>query len=257
MQKLVSCYLWAFKNVESGIKSVKTVKKFYENADVFINVDYEGDVENYTEHSKHINAIVTRNNFQLGYCGDFNSIYGRVVVGRDCWPKEYTFEWMRGLYEACLKTDSKYMILLEEDDFVLKPISILLEDFSMAIHPTDPSPVGIRRANYVPNEFTMYSYERGGVATCPGYASGGGTIFNREHFIDAWQKVKDNLWKDYDYLKSINKIIGWQDFVFQFIMMIGGYDIIQNHNLCEEWEVKDWKNFEIVTGLKTHNEILI
>jgi hypothetical protein len=257
MSKLISGYLWAFRNFESGVKSVKSLKKYYHDADIFINVDYDGDFENYVEHSKDINAIVTRNNFQLGYCGDFNSIYGKVVVGRECWPKEHTFEWMRGLYEACLKTDSKYILLLEEDDFVLKPISILSEDFSMAIHPTDPSPIGIKRANYIPNEFIMYSYERKGVTTAPGYGSGGGTVFNREHFIDAWQRVKEDLWKNYDQLKSVNKIIGWQDFVFQFIMMIAGYEIIQNHNLCEEWEVKHWREFEIVTGLKTHTEILL
>ena len=34
-------------------------------------------------------------------------------------------------------------MLFEEDDFVLKPISILNEEFSMAIHPTSPSPTGV------------------------------------------------------------------------------------------------------------------
>jgi hypothetical protein len=252
MSKLLSCYLWAFKNYKAGIKSVSTVRKFYPNADVFINVDFEGDFDNYTREGNEINAVVTKNNFQLGYCGDFNSIYGKVTVGRECWPREYTFEWLRGVYDACLKTDSKYILLLEEDDYVLKPVSILQTEFSIAIHPTDPSPIGVRRANYIPNEFIIYSYEHGGVATSPGYAAGGGTIFNREHFVKAWEKSKDALWKDYDYLKQVNKIIGWQDFVFQFVFMMGGYDVIQNHNLCEEWEVKDWKNFEIVTGLKDH-----
>ena len=36
-------------------------------------------------------------------------------------------------------------MLFEEDDFVLKPISILNEEFSMAIHPTSPSPTGRMR----------------------------------------------------------------------------------------------------------------
>ena len=40
----------------------------------------------------------------------------------------------------CKKTDSKYMMLFEEDDFILDTISILNLDFSMVIHPTAPSP---------------------------------------------------------------------------------------------------------------------
>ena len=47
-------------------------------------------------------------------------------------------------------------MLFEEDDFVLKPISILSEEFSMAIHPTSPSPTGRMRANAIPYQFKEY-----------------------------------------------------------------------------------------------------
>ena len=43
MSKLVSAYLWAFRNYESGKVSVNSLKRFYPDADIFINVDYEGD----------------------------------------------------------------------------------------------------------------------------------------------------------------------------------------------------------------------
>ena len=49
---------------------------------------------------------------------------------------------------------------------------------------------------------------------------------------------------------EINKIFGWQDFMFQYIMMLGGYEIIQNHDLCELWEVPNFEGFEILTGCK-------
>ena len=136
MSKLVSGYLWAWKNIEAGTKSVNSLRKFYPDADIFINVDFEGDNENYKKICDDINATYSKNDFQLGYCGNF----GNVNVGRDCWSKESTFEWVRGIYEACLKTDSKYMLLLEEDDFVLNKCTILNQNFSMAIHPTAPSP---------------------------------------------------------------------------------------------------------------------
>ena len=252
MNKLISGYLWAWTNYEAGLKSVNSLKKFYPNADIFINVDYDGDVTNYTNICDKNGFTFSRNNFQLGYCGNFTG----VNVGRDCWSKEQTFEWVRGVYEACLKTDSKYMMLLEEDDFILKEPSILKDDFSMAIHPTDPSPIGRYRPNNIPTDYIIYISDKGGNPISPGYAAGGGTFFNREEFIKAWETHRDSLWNDYDYLVSINKIIGWADYILQFIMQLGGYEIIQNHKLAEHWEVEDrWNEFEIITGMK-YKEII-
>jgi len=252
--KIISAYLWAFKNFESGIKSLKSVRQFYPDADLFINVDYEGDFINYRQRGLELEAHISRNNFQLGYCGNF----GNVNVGRDCWDKEATFEWFRGFYEACKKTNSKYIILLEEDDFVLKPLSICEFEFSCAIHPTDPSPTGRYRKNFINEQFYNYSRDFGGTTECPGYASGGGTIINREEFILAWDKCKNYLFEHYDKMVEINKIIGWIDFSLQYVMMLGGYKIIQNPYLCEHWEVPvGWEDFEIITGLKDHNLISI
>jgi len=247
MNKLVSAYLWAWKNHEAGLKSVNSLKKFYPNTDIFINVDYDGDIETYEKICNENGYKFSRNNFQLGYCGNFTG----KDIGRDCWNKEYTFEWVRGIYEACLKTDSKYMLLLEEDDFILKKPSILNENFSMAIHPTAPSPIGRMRPNNIPNEYIVYINDKGGNPISPGYAAGGGTFFNREEFIKAWETNKDSLWNDYDYLVSINKIIGWADYILQFVMQLGGYEIIQNDKLAEHWEVGGkWNEFEIITGMK-------
>ncbi len=251
MSKLLSAYLWAWTNCEAGEKSVNSARKFYPDAGIFINVDYEGDIDTYRTISKNIGATLSVNKFQLGYCGNF----GGRDYGRECWSRESTFEWMDKFYQACLLSDSKYMILLEEDDFVLKPISILSEEFSIAIHPTDPSPTGRRRPNGIPVEFLNYSLSNGGINYCPGYAAGGGTIINVDHFIKSWERINKKLWNDYDSLKKINKIIGWEDFILQFILMLGGYEVIQNHKLCEHWEVSNWQDFEIVTGLKDHKLI--
>jgi hypothetical protein len=247
MGKLISGYLWAWKNTEAGLKSVNSLKKFYSDSDIFINVDYEGDVTNYTNICDKNGFTFSRNNFQLGYCGDFTG----QNVGRECWDREYTFEWVRGIYDACLKTDSKYIILLEEDDFILKTPSILTQDFSMAIHPTDPSPIGVRRPNGIPSEFKNFILFNDGNPESPGYAAGGGTIFNREQFIKAWENHKSLIWDEYLYLKNISKIIGWADYILQFVMQLGGYTIIQNNKLAEHWEVGDkWNEFEIITGMK-------
>ena len=246
MSKLISGYWWAWREVEAGKKSAQTLRKFYPDADLFFNVDYEGDVEGYQKVGEELGATVTRNNFQLGYCGNF----GDRDIGYEHWTKEKAVEWLRGVYDACKKTDSKYMMLFEEDDFILDTISILNLDFSMAIHPTAPSPTGRMRANHIPHKFLEYSKSVGGVDSCPGYASGGGTIFNREEYIDAYERTLDLYTENFDEFCKINKIYGWQDFLFQYIMMLGGYEIIQNTKLCELWEVPDFEDFEILTGCK-------
>jgi hypothetical protein len=84
MSKLISGYWWAWKEIEAGKKSMQTLRKYYPDADLFINVDYEGDVDGYTKVGKELNATVTRNNFQLGYCGNF----GDRDIGYDYWSKE-------------------------------------------------------------------------------------------------------------------------------------------------------------------------
>jgi len=247
MNKLVSGYLWAWTNWKAGSKSVSTLKRYYPDSDIFINVDFDGDVTNYKTICEQNEYTLSVNSFQLGYPGNF----GHKNVGRDCWPIESSVEWMDRLIDACKKTDSKYIFLFEEDDFILKPLSIFEKEFSMAIHPTNPSPTGWNRPNYIPNEFLVFINEYDGNPASPGYAAGGGTIFNREQMIESWEKTRPILIKHYDYLRSINKIIGWQDYLMQFVMQMGGYEIIQNDNLCEHWEVGDrWNQFEIVTGMK-------
>lgn len=252
MSKIISGYLWAWTNWEAGQKSVGSLKKYYPDADIFINVDYDGDVDNYKKICEENNYTFSRNSFQLGYCGDF----GNVKVGRECWPIESCVEWMDKLVEACKKTNSIYMMLFEEDDFVLNNLSIIEYEFSIAIHPTSPSPIGWYRANEIPNEFTSFIEKYNGNPNSPGYAAGGGTIFNREHMIKAWEYSKPILIENFDYLKSINKIIGWQDYLMQFVMQLGGYEVTQNDNLGELWEVPNrWEQFEIITGLKNHTLI--
>ena len=59
MSKLISGYWWAWREVEAGKKSAQTLRKFYPDADLFFNVDYEGDVEGYTKVGEELGATVT------------------------------------------------------------------------------------------------------------------------------------------------------------------------------------------------------
>ena len=57
----------------------------------------------------------------------------------------------------------------------------------------------------------------GGIGDSPGYASGGGTIFNRTQFIDSYERALDLYTKHFDEFCKTSKIYGWQDFYFNML----------------------------------------
>jgi hypothetical protein len=113
------------------------------------------------------------------------------------------------------------------------------------------------RPNHIPQQYFDYSKSVGGVDNCPGYASGGGTIFNRLQYMDSYERALSLYLENFDDYCKINKIYGWQDFLFQYVMMLAGYEIIQNTKLCEHWEVPNYDDFEILTACKDHNLITL
>ena len=110
----------------------------------------------------------------------------------------------------------------------------------------------------IPKQFLDYSKEIGGIGDCPGYASGGGTIFNREHYMDSYERILDKFTDVYDEFCKINKIFGWEDFLFQYIFMLGGYEVtfkIMIYVNCGK--CLTFHEFEILTGCKDPNLITL
>ena len=143
-------------------------------------------------------------------------------------------------------------MLFEEDDFVLKPISILNEEFSMAIHPTAPSPVRMR-PNAIPTQFKQYAESVGGVGDSPGYASGGGTIFNRTQFIDSYERALDLYTKNFDEFCKISKIYGWQDFLFQYVMQLKDIKLFKIHSYASIGKYLTLRDLKLLQDLKNQN----
>jgi hypothetical protein len=245
MKELISGYLWGYKNIEAGDKSFEKFRKIYPNSDLFCRVDIDGDIDGYTKISEKYNAKLSINSIKVGYCGNFSA--SNHDVGRDGWPKENAFEWLNGIYSACLKTSAKYMIILEEDVFVLKPITILDKEFGAAT---------VRTNNIIPTSIMQFIKSLGGNTTDDKYGCCGGCIINVEDFIRGWEFCKDELWDNYDIIFKQTKLIGWSDCILQIVIQCSGTKIIVNEQLVEPWMVeqgwidKDWKEFEIVNYLK-------
>lgn len=250
MKNLISAYLWGFRNIEAGNKTFQKFRELYPESDLFCRIDIDGDIKNYKSISDRWGAKFSVNRIKVGYCGDFGS--SKHFIGRDGWPKENVFEWLTGIYDACTQTSAKYMIILEEDVFILKPISILNEEFGAAI---------VRNDNRIPPVIMQFIHEVGGNTNVMKYGCCGGCIINVNDFIKGWELSKDKLWEEYDNIFLHTKLIGWADCILQVVIQCADGKVIINKQLVEPWMLNKrwidmhWKNFEIVNYLKNIDEI--
>lgn len=256
--KLLDAYLWGYKNSEAADHSFRKFREFYPDGSIFIQVDSDGDIEKYKVLSEKYNASMRVNPFKLGYPGNHQS----HNVGRECWPVECTVMWLDNIMNACQNSTAKYIIILEEDSFILKPISILKEEFGISVFEYN--------TNTIPPVFLDMVEQVGGNTNIPigkwgkGYGAGGGFIVNRENWIDSWSYFKPILELNYDMLAAQNKLIGWSDCIAQLVIMCGGYDVVMNKQMVQTWyhERPDlyptythWKDYEIVDYLKDIEQI--
>ena len=248
MSKLIDAYLWGYQHYEAADNSFRKFKEFYQNSDIFVRVDNDGDYENYETVAKKYNANISKTEIKIGYPGNFNE----KDIGRASWPKENTFEWFNGIYLACKQSTAKYMIILEEDVFLLKPISIIDTDFGVAV---------LKSGNQIPDRIMNFIKSVNGNTSMTRYGCCGGCIINVSEFISNWETHKDELWSEYDDILKFTKLIGWSDCVLQVIMQMGGSSVVYNEQLVEPWMEDegwindDWRNYEIINYLKDIEEI--
>lgn len=242
---ILSAYLWGYKNYQAGSKSVETFRKFYKNSDVFIRIDTDGDFENYVKSTIEYNVDINYQKTKIGYPGNF--LASGHSVGRDHWPFENLHTWLTSIYDCCKQTTSKYMVILEEDVFLMKPISIIDTEFGIAIVPN---------RNGFPNRITKFVQEMGGNIISNGYGGCGGTIINVQDFIKGYDIGIEPLRTQFDNISKSTKLVGWSDLMIQVMVMCSGASVVVNNQLVEPWMVKkkwitdDWKDYEMVNYLK-------
>lgn len=253
--KLLNAYLWGYKNWEAADHSFRKFKEFYSDGDIFIKVDDGGDFENYKKVAKKWNAEISKNKFQIGYPGNHQS----HNIGRECWPKDNALLWCDNIYSVCKNSNSKFLIVLEEDTFILKKISII-ENFDFGISGFEYN------TNFIPKYLLDLVHTIGGNINIPhnifggrGYGAGGGFILNCKKWIDSWDKFRPFLELNYDVISKKEKLIGWSDCLAQLVIMAGGYEVLQNEQHVQTWyhersdlypKYTHWSQYEIVDYLK-------
>ena len=237
MENKLSAYLWGYTNYQAGSKSVETFRKFYKDEDVFIRVDTDGDIKNYTESTDTLSVDIQLQKKKVGYPGMFRE----HDAGRDHWPYENLHTWLTSIYDCCKLTHSKYMVILEEDVFLMKPISIIDTEFGIAI---------VRNRNHFPIELRGFIESREGNPQSDGYGGCGGAIINTQAFIKGYDIAMKPLKKQFDGLATRTKLVGWSDMMLQVIVMCGKGKVVVNQELIEPWMEDNWKDYEMVNYLK-------
>lgn len=262
----LGAYLWGYSNWEAAHHSFRKFREFYPEGSIQIVVDNGGDVENYTRVANTWNASLKVNDFRVGRCGVFGD-YANTSDGpensRECWTKEGCMTWCQNIYDACVKSNSKFLIVLEEDSFVLRPISVLDKDFGIMVfeyNTTTMPPVLLDMISQVNGNtdipLNIFGHK--------GYGAGGGFIVDCEKWIKSWDYFGPILELNYDMIKQYSKLIGWSDCIAQLVIMAGGYTVLQNPKYGQTWfderpdlypNFTHWRDCEVVDYLKDMEEI--
>jgi hypothetical protein len=101
------------------------------------------------------------------------------------------------------------MIILEEDSFILKPISIIKgNEFGISVFEYN--------TNVIPEVLLDVVKQVGGNVNIPlnifgnkGYGAGGGFIVDCQKWCSSWEKFRPILELNYETIASQHKLIGW------------------------------------------------
>jgi len=197
-------------------------KDIYPNSNIHIYCDGGDD---FSDISDKYAASYNHYEFNVGY---------PHTPERTFWDKERSLEFVKRIYESCVSLSNDLVILFEEDVLVRRRIKLY----------HDAVLYGYHRSNFVPYEIMDYVVENGGSNVMPdpniidwvenNYGAGGGCIFDRNVYMENYQKAYDLLDRDYDYLiETSGGSFGWPDMLITFVFMLGGYRTTGNYDVFE------------------------
>jgi hypothetical protein len=186
--------------IEACYYALEQFRKFYPTAPVALYEDNTDILLPVAQKFNCVYAKTTKNGFN-----DPNS-------GRPAFNIETTTAWLDRVYEACTTTlaEVDWIVHMEDDVWFLGKI----ED----IPPHDLS--GIPGRGWQNKEL----YEYLGVHHCGAFGCGG-SIFNRQKFIEAYHKVKDIDWEHIEKLAGEGSPTQWTDSMLTFVFLYSNFTV--------------------------------
>jgi hypothetical protein len=188
----ISAYIQCHSNKAALYQTLVSFRNVYPNEHITLVSDCGDDFSKFA------------NRFDLYYYRSDKSCDPRGTLGKDG-----ALEYLRRIYEHCLRVTSDFVVLLEEDVITQRRI----KRFPL----TD---CGGPRANSLADPLNRYLQKINNTTHDYGYAMCGGSIFDRRVYIKCYEK--HNL--DLDFLQSLDeRIVQYSDVVLTVIFLINGY----------------------------------
>jgi hypothetical protein len=188
----ISAYIQCHSNKTALFHTLISFRKVYRNEPITLVSDCGDDFSRFAEH------------FDLYYYRSDKNCDPRGKLGKDG-----ASEYLKRIYEHCLRVTSDYIVILEEDVVTHRRI----KRFPL----TD---CGGPRFNDLAGPLNQHLQEVNNTTHDYGYAMCGGSIFDRRIYIRCYEKK--NL--DLDFLELLDeRITQYSDVVLTVIFLINGY----------------------------------
>jgi len=168
-----------------------------------------------------------------------------VTAGKN---KEELLVYVHRFYQACkfcIDNGADYIMVLEDDVYITRPVEINAAWDFCAGYTT----------NNINNEVFNYINKKYNV-TCNNdvYCCCGGAIFKSKIFVDRYYDIIKFLEEDFDYLHSLDKLVGHVDCTFHLIYFVLGCKYSLNPQFTEVTRNPYWNNanFSIIHKYKEY-----
>jgi hypothetical protein len=238
-----SVYYPVYNNDYSTNRILSQFRSIYPNVHVRIVSDKGID---YKLTAKKYDCEYIYYNYHIGLWGHNHKM---VLDKTHCygWNKEEGLEYLNRLYSFINSTDTKYILLMEDDIFIQNQISIVNFNFDF----TQVIPGG----NQLSDETKLICSVFNKNHTVDWYGCCGGHFLNRDVFIECYERCYKFIEENYNLFLSVEKHIGWMDtlnnLVFNLCGKVGientdyheGFDNPQNKAIFHDYNGRDekWK----------------
>jgi hypothetical protein len=210
-----SIYYQVYNNIELTSKVLTTFRKIYPNVHIRLLCDSGID---YSSLSKEMNCEYIHSNYHMGLWG-WN--HKDVLTGKHCygWNKEEGLEHIQRWYKFAKSVDSKYMLMMEDDIYITKPISIVDLDFSFT---------EVKPGNQLNDDIKTICSRFNINHTVNRYGCCGGHFINRELYIECVDKSIKFIENNYNKMLNSDFHLGWPDTLNNLIFNLCGHIGIEN-----------------------------
>lgn len=189
-----------YKNKPASEEAIKSFRNFYPESDYTLIGD-NGD--NYYDIATKYSCNYFHSPIKCGY-----------PQGKKGFNKEQIDEYLKRVSIACFLSKGTHIIVMEDDVHILNKIKISESDLmlvgSECVH------------NIIHPLLIKYLNQMCGKHIEHFYGMGGGTIFNKEIFLQAYNNYNKIILENFDNIQSFYPTIGWTDCILSVFMMLGG-----------------------------------